>query len=59
MENFTHEDKQSSGIKLIEIKNLLEKKFKKNKNVEKYSDVLMKISGIMTEGKTACRYFFS
>jgi len=59
MENSTQENKQSAGKQLIEIKNLLEKKFKKNKNVEKYIDVLMKISGIMTEGRPPADIFLA
>ena len=59
MENSTPNEQKSAGKKLIEIKNLLEKKFKANKNVEQYKDVVMKISGIMTGGRPPADIFLA
>ena len=58
MENANSEQKKSAGQQLIDVKNLLEKNFKENKNIEKYKDVLIKVSGIMT-AEDPHRYFLS
>jgi hypothetical protein len=44
---------------MVEVINLLEKNFKAHKNVEKYKDVLMKISGIMTSGRPSADIFIA
>ena len=59
MENATPEQQKYTGKQLIEVKNLLEKNFKKNKDIEKYKDVLMKISGIMTGGRPPADVFLA
>ena len=43
----------------MSVKNLLEKNFKENNNIEKYKDVLMKVSGIMTGGRPPADIFLA
>ena len=59
MENANLEQKNSAGKQLIDVKNLLEKNFKENKNIEKYKDVLIKLSGIMTSGRPPADIFLA
>ena len=59
MDIATSEQKKSTGKHLISVKNLLEKNFKENNNIEKYKDVLMKISGIMTGGRPPADIFLA
>ena len=59
MENANSEQKKSAGKQLIDVKNLLEKNFKENKNIEKYKDVLIKVSGIMTVGRPPADIFLA
>ena len=59
MENANSDQKKSAGQQLIDVKNLLEKNFKENKNIEKYKDVLMKVSGIMTDGRPPADIFLA
>ena len=59
MENANSEQKKSAGQQLIDVKNLLEKNFKENKNIEKYKDVLIKVSGIMTGGRPPTDIFLA
>ena len=59
MENANSEQKKSAGKQLIDVKNLLEKNFKENKNIEKYKDVLIKVSGIMTGGRPPADIFLA
>ena len=59
MESSTIAQQKSAGKQLVEVINLLEKDFQKHKNVEKYKDVLMKISGIMTGGRPPADIFLA
>jgi len=59
MEIATSEQKKSAGKHLISVKNLLEKNFEENNNIEKYKDVLMKVSGIMTGGRPPADIFLA
>ena len=59
MEKATPDQQRSTGKQMVEVINLLEKNFKAHKNVEKYKDVLMKISGIMTSGRPPADIFIA
>ena len=59
MENANSEQKKYAGNQLIDVKNLLHKNFKENKNIEKYKDVLIKVSGIMTGGSPPANIFLA
>jgi len=51
MESSTLEQKKSAGKELVLVKTLLEANFANHKNAEKYKDTLLKVSGIMIEGR--------
>ena len=59
MENANSDQKKSAGQQLIDVKNLLDKNFKENKNIAKYKDILIKVSGIMIGGRTPTDIFLA
>jgi len=59
MENSTLEQKKLAGKELILVKTLIEENFANHKNAEKYKDILLKVSGIMIDGRPPTDIFLA